>query len=57
LLGLGCGTDAALHGSVIYLFVYVLMSAAFLLVFIHARRADYYNLNYTSDFRGLAKKE
>lgn len=41
----------------VYLFVYVLMSAAFLLVFIHARRSDYYNLNYTSDFRGLAKKE
>lgn len=57
LLGLGCGTDGALRSSISYLIVYVLMSAAFLLVFIYARRADHFNLNYTTDFRGLAKRE
>lgn len=54
---MGCGTDEALRSSVSYLAVYVLMSAAFLLVFIYARRADQFNLNYTTDFRGLAKRE
>jgi NADH-quinone oxidoreductase subunit N len=57
LMGLCCDTDVAIRATSLYLFLYLLMSAGFLMVFLHARRADNFELIYLSDFRGLAKKE
>lgn len=55
LIGLVCNSVAGYRSTIIYLFIYAVMSMAFLLVFIHARREDGRHLRYLTDFRGFGQ--
>lgn len=55
LIGLVCNSTAGYRATILYLFIYALMSVAFLLIFIQTRRADGYPLLYLADFRGFGQ--
>jgi NADH-quinone oxidoreductase subunit N len=57
LLAISVTTDGALGALSVYLILYALMTASFLLVFLHARREDNHNMIYLADLRGLAPRE
>lgn len=53
-MGVACGTLEGYRATLLYLFLYAIMSAGFLLIFFHARRLrDGRSLGYITDFRGL----
>jgi len=55
LIGLVCNSVFGYRATIFYLFVYALMSIAFLLIFIQARREDGRPLLYLVDFRGFGQ--
>jgi NADH-quinone oxidoreductase subunit N len=57
LIGLACGTFDGYRATVLYLFLYALMSVGFLVIFFNARRVrDGRPLGYLTDFRGLSRR-
>ena len=43
------------RSTIVYTFIYAIMSVGLLLIFIYARREDGYSLLYLTDFRGFGQ--
>lgn len=55
LLGVACGTAEGYRATLLYLILYVMMSVAFLNIFLYTyREQDSQTPAYLTDFRGLA---
>jgi NADH-quinone oxidoreductase subunit N len=57
LLGSACESDLGILSVNSYLVAYLVMSAGFLLIYIHGRRKGTEKLYYISDFRGFGVQE
>jgi len=57
LIGLTTDTPGGYRATVVYLFLYVIMNAIFLTIFLNARRSDGLSLIYLTDFRRLSSTE
>lgn len=56
LMGLTTDSEAGFRAAILYIIVYAIMTCAFLVIFLSARRADGAELIYISDFRTLASR-
>jgi NADH:ubiquinone oxidoreductase subunit 2 (subunit N) len=55
-MGLATASQEGYRATILYLLLYAMMSVAFLIVFLNARRADGKSLIYLTDFRGFGEK-
>lgn len=56
-MGVAVQTPSALCATYVYLVVYAVMTAGFLIVFLQTRCSDGHNLTFLVDFGGLNLKE
>ena len=54
LMGLTTDSDGGLSAAVLYILVYAVMTAAFLIIYLTSRLVDGRQLLYISDFRSLS---
>jgi len=56
LLGISTGSFEGYRTTLLYLFIYAVMNAGFLLVFLNLKRENGMDLLYLTNFRGLGRQ-